>query len=154
MRISDWSSDVCSSDLTPARLLAEAGAPDNHLGSPPGGDGAPALSVSQLSAAIKRTVEGGFARVRVRGELSGAKRAASGHFYAGLKDANALIDIAMWKGQASRLAFRHEDGIEVSATGRVTTSPGRGQYHARKRVGSDRSVHVQVDIGVRYTIIK
>src|SRR3546814_13976368 len=78
--------DPASEGDTPARLLAEAGAPDNHLGSPPGGDGAPALSVSQLSAAIKRTVEGGFARVRVRGELSGAKRAASGHFYAGLKE--------------------------------------------------------------------
>src|SRR3546814_1012482 len=83
--------DPASEGDTPARLLAEAGEPDNHLGSPPGGDGAPALSVSQLSAAIKRTVEGGFARVRVRGELSGAKRAASGHFYAGLKDDNAQI---------------------------------------------------------------
>src|SRR3546814_13730970 len=67
---------------TPARLLAEAGTHDN----------APALSVSQLSAAIKRTVEDGFARVRVRGELSGAKRAASGHFSGCLKDDNALID--------------------------------------------------------------
>src|SRR3546814_19338579 len=124
MRISDWSSDVCSSDLTPARLLAEAGAPDNHLGSPPGGDGAPALSVSQLSAAIKRTVEGGFARVRVRGELSAAKRAASGHFYAGLKDDNALIDIVTWPGQASRLAFRPEDGTGVIAPARVPTFPG------------------------------
>src|SRR3546814_16489767 len=82
--------DAASEGYTPAGLLAEAGSPDNHLGSPPGGDVSPALSVSQLSAAIKRTVEGGFARVRVRGELSGAKRAASGHFYAGLKDANAL----------------------------------------------------------------
>src|SRR3546814_9484224 len=57
----------------------------------PSGDGAPILSVSQLSAAIKRAVEDGFARVRVRGELSGAKRAASGHFYASLKDDNAQI---------------------------------------------------------------
>jgi len=120
--------DPASDGDTPARLLAEAGAPDNHLGSPPAGDGPPALSVSQLSAAIKRTVEDGFARVRVRGELSGAKRAASGHFYAGLKDDNALIDIVMWKGQASRLAFRPEDGIEVIATGRVTTYPGRSKY--------------------------
>lgn len=101
-----------------ARLLAEAAA----------GDNAPALSVSQLSAAIKRTVEDGFARVRVRGELSGAKRAASGHFYAGLKDDNALIDMVMWKGQAARLAFRPEDGIEVIATGKLTTYPGRSKY--------------------------
>ncbi|MBJ7502447.1 MAG: exodeoxyribonuclease VII large subunit, partial [Sphingopyxis sp.] len=110
--------DTASDDGTEARLLAEA-AP---------GDNAPALSVSQLSAAIKRTVEDGFARVRVRGELSGAKRAASGHFYAALKDDNALIDMVMWKGQAARLAFRPEDGIEVIATGKLTTYPGRSKY--------------------------
>ncbi len=66
--------------------------------------------------------------MRVRGELSGAKRAASGHFYAALKDDNALIDMVMWKGQAARLAFRPEDGIEVIATGRVTTYAGRSKY--------------------------
>ncbi len=86
------------------------------------------MTVSQLSAAIKRTVEDGFARVRVRGELSGTKRAASGHFYAALKDDNALIDMVMWKGQAARLAFRPEDGIEVIATGKLTTYPGRSKY--------------------------
>ncbi len=101
-----------------ARLLAETAA----------GDNVPPLSVSQLSAAIKRTVEDGFARVRVRGELSGTKRAASGHFYAALKDDNALIDMVMWKGQAGRLAFRPEDGIEVIATGKLTTYPGRSKY--------------------------
>lgn len=110
--------DTASDDGTEARLLAEA-AP---------GDNVPPLSVSQLSAAIKRTVEDGFARVRVRGELSGAKRAASGHFYAALKDDNALIDMVMWKGQAGRLAFRPEDGIEVIATGKLTTYPGRSKY--------------------------
>ena len=110
--------DTASNDGTEARLLAEA-VP---------GDNAPALSVSQLSAAIKRTVEDGFARVRVRGELSGTKRAASGHFYAALKDDNALIDMVMWKGQAARLAFRPEDGIEVIATGKLTTYPGRSKY--------------------------
>ncbi|MDO9369253.1 MAG: exodeoxyribonuclease VII large subunit [Sphingopyxis sp.] len=110
--------DTASDNGTDARLLAEA-AP---------GDNAPALSVSQLSAAIKRTVEDGFARVRVRGELSGTKRAASGHFYAALKDDNALIDMVMWKGQAARLAFRPEDGIEVIATGKLTTYPGRSKY--------------------------
>lgn len=114
----DLPSSDTGDDGTEARLLAEA--------SP--GDNAPALSVSQLSAAIKRTVEDGFARVRVRGELSGAKRAASGHFYAALKDDNALIDMVMWKGQAGRLAFRPEDGIEVIACGRLTTYPGRSKY--------------------------
>ena len=111
-------SDPASETDPAARLLAEA-AP---------GDNVPPLSVSQLSAAIKRTVEDGFARVRVRGELSGAKRAASGHFYAALKDDNALIDMVMWKGQAARLAFRPEDGIEVIATGKLTTYPGRSKY--------------------------
>jgi len=86
------------------------------------------MTVSQLSAAIKRAVEDGFGRVRVRGELSGTKRAASGHFYACLKDDNALIDMVMWKGQAGRLAFRPEDGIEVIATGKLTTYPGRSKY--------------------------
>ena len=108
-----------TADDTPAaRLLAEA--------SP--GDNAPALSVSQLSAALKRAVEDGFGRVRVRGELSGTKRAASGHLYASMKDDNALIDMVMWKGQAGRLAFRPEDGIEVIASGRLTTYPGRSKY--------------------------
>jgi exodeoxyribonuclease VII large subunit len=110
--------DPASETDPAARLLAD------H--SP--GDNAPELSVSQLSAAIKRAVEGGFSRVRVRGELSGTKRAASGHFYAALKDDNALIDMVMWKGQAARLAFRPEDGIEVIATGKLTTYPGRSKY--------------------------
>ena len=110
--------DPASETDPAARLLAE------H--SP--GDNAPDMTVSQLSAAIKRAVEDGFARVRVRGELSGAKRAASGHFYAALKDDNVLIDMVMWKGQAARLAFRPEDGIEVIATGKLTTYPGRSKY--------------------------
>jgi exodeoxyribonuclease VII large subunit len=107
-----------TADMPPARLLADAAA----------GDNAPALSVSQLSSALKRVVEDGFGRVRVRGELSGTKRAASGHLYASLKDENALIDMVMWKGQAGRLAFRPEDGVEVIATGRLTTFPGRSKY--------------------------
>ena len=105
-------------DGAPAWLLAEGAA----------GDNAPALSVSQLSAALKRVVEDGFGRVRVRGELSGTKRAASGHLYGALKDDSALIDMVMWKGQAGRLAFRPEDGVEVIATGRLTTYPGRSKY--------------------------
>ncbi len=101
-----------------ARLLAEA--------TP--GDNAPALSVSELSAALKRSVEDRFGLVRVRGELSGVKRAASGHFYFALKDENALLDGVMWKGTASRLPFRPEDGLEVVATGKLTTYPGRSKY--------------------------
>lgn len=78
--------------------------------------------------ALKRTVEDAFGHVRVRGEISGWKRAASGHCYLCLKDENAVIDGVIWKGQASALRFKPEDGIEVVATGRLTTYPGRSRY--------------------------
>ena len=93
----------------------------------PGGNAEP-LSVSAISAALKATVEDRFGFVRVRGELSGVKRAASGHFYLSLKDENARLDGVMWKGNVSRLAFLPEDGIEVVATGKLTTYPGRSNY--------------------------
>ena len=70
------------------------------------GSNAGALSVSEISALLKRTVEDRFGYVRIRGELSGVKRAASGHLYASLKDEGAVIDAVMWKGNAGRLAFR------------------------------------------------
>lgn len=86
------------------------------------------LSVSEISAALKRHVEQGFSHVRIRGEISGFKRAASGHLYLSLKDENARIDGVMWKGNAGRLAFVPQDGIEVIATGKLTTYPGRSNY--------------------------
>jgi exodeoxyribonuclease VII large subunit len=92
------------------------------------GDNAPALTVSELSFALKRAVEDAFGHVRVRGEISGWKRAASGHCYLTLKDENACMDGVLWKAQASALRFRPEDGIEVIATGRLTTYPGRSRY--------------------------
>jgi exodeoxyribonuclease VII large subunit len=92
------------------------------------GDNAEPLSVSELSARLKRTVEDRFGFVRLRGELSGVKRAASGHLYCCLKDDKAIIDGVMWKGGAQRLAFRPEDGVEVVATGKLTTYPGRSKY--------------------------
>ena len=92
------------------------------------GDNAEPLSVSELSARLKRTVEDRFGFVRLRGELSGVKRAASGHLYCCLKDDKAIIDGVMWKGGAQRLAFRPEDGVEVIATGKLTTYPGRSKY--------------------------
>lgn len=100
------------------RLLAEDRA----------GDNAPPLSVSELSASLKRTVEDRFGHVRLRGEISGFKRAASGHLYLALKDDNAVIDGVMWKGGAQRLAFSAQDGVEVIATGKLTTYPGRSKY--------------------------
>lgn len=92
------------------------------------GDNAPALSVSELSALLKRTVEDRFGHVRLRGEISGYKRAGSGHVYLALKDESAVIDGVMWKGSAARLAFAPQDGAEVIVTGRLTTYPGRSKY--------------------------
>jgi exodeoxyribonuclease VII large subunit len=92
------------------------------------GDNAPALSVSELSTALKRTVEGAFDHVRVRGEISGFKRVASGHCYFTLKDDAACIDAVIWRGQAGALRFQPEDGIEVIATGKLTTYPARSRY--------------------------
>lgn len=88
----------------------------------------PEFSVGQLSTALQRTVEGAFSRVRVRGEISGFKRAASGHLYFTLKDADAVLDAACWKQMASRIKVALEDGMEVIATGKITTYPGRSKY--------------------------
>ncbi|MCR9221218.1 MAG: exodeoxyribonuclease VII large subunit [Alphaproteobacteria bacterium] len=88
----------------------------------------PELSVSELSQALKRTVEEAFSYVRVRGEVSGFKRAASGHLYMTLKDADSVLDAVCWRGTAGRLAVKPEDGLEVVASGRLTTYPGRSKY--------------------------
>jgi exodeoxyribonuclease VII large subunit len=88
----------------------------------------PEFTVSELSGAIKRTLEDGFERVRVRGELSGFKRHSSGHLYFALKDADSLIDGVCWRGQAGRLAVKPEDGLEVICTGRITTYGARSKY--------------------------
>jgi exodeoxyribonuclease VII large subunit len=92
------------------------------------GDNAAPLSISEISALLKRTVEDRFGFVRVRGELSGVKRAASGHLYLCLKDESARLDGVMWRGSAQRLGFLAEDGVEVIATGKLTTYPGRSNY--------------------------
>ncbi len=92
------------------------------------GDNAAPLSISEISALLKRTVEDRFGFVRLRGELSGVKRAASGHLYLSLKDDKARIDGIMWRGQVDRLGFRPEDGLEVVANGKLTTYPGRSSY--------------------------
>lgn len=91
-------------------------------------DNAPELSVSELAFALKRVVEDSFGQVRLRGEISGYKRAASGHAYLTLKDDKACIDAVMWKAGVASLPFRPEDGIEVIATGKLTTYPGRSKY--------------------------
>ncbi len=92
------------------------------------GDNAAAHSVSEISALLKRVVEDQFGFVRVRGEISGFKRAASGHVYLALKDENARLEGVMWRGTTQRLNFQPEDGLEVIATGKLTTYPGRSNY--------------------------
>ena len=86
------------------------------------------FSVSELSGAIKRTVEDAFGRVRVRGELGRVSRPASGHVYLDLKDDRAVIAGVIWKGAVSKLPIRPEEGLEVIATGRITTFPGQSKY--------------------------
>lgn len=91
----------------------------------------PELSVGELSRAIKGMLEGGFERVRVRGEVVGAKRHSSGHFYFDLKDAaggTAKIAGVCWKGQVRSLSLIPKDGDEVIVTGRVTTYADRSAY--------------------------
>ncbi len=85
-------------------------------------------TVSELSQALRRSIEDGFGHVRVRGEISGFKRHGSGHCYLALKDADAVLDAVCWRTTAIRLSVKPEDGMEVVCTGRLTTFPGRSKY--------------------------
>jgi len=98
------------------------------LADTPPGDNSPPLTVGELAGSVKRLIEGAFGRVRVRGEISGFKRHASGHCYFTMKDEAACIDAVIWRGNAQALAFRPEDGAEVIATGKMTTYAGRSKY--------------------------
>ncbi|MEM7721306.1 MAG: exodeoxyribonuclease VII large subunit [Pseudomonadota bacterium] len=89
---------------------------------------APEFSVSDISGAIKRTVEGAFSQVRVRGEIGRLSRPRSGHVYLDLKDDRSVLASVIWKGVASRLAHPPEEGMEVIATGRITTFAGQSKY--------------------------
>ncbi|MDP3895323.1 MAG: exodeoxyribonuclease VII large subunit, partial [Mesorhizobium sp.] len=86
-------------------------------------------SVSEISNALKRTVEDNFGNVRVRGEISGYRGPhSSGHAYFSLKDDRARIEAVIWKGTFGKLKFRPEEGMEVIATGKLTTYPGSSKY--------------------------
>ena len=95
---------------------------------PPHGDNMPEMSVSELANALKRTVEESYAFVRVRGELGRVVLAKSGHLYFDIKDEGATLNTIMWKGNAGRLPFKPEEGLEVVAEGRLSTYPGRSNY--------------------------
>jgi exodeoxyribonuclease VII large subunit len=88
----------------------------------------PEYTVSELSGAVKRVIEGEFGLVRVRGEVGRVSRPASGHLYFDLKDDRAVIAAISWKGQVAKMQVRPEEGMEVVATGRMTTFPGQSKY--------------------------
>lgn len=88
----------------------------------------PEYSVSEIAGAVKRTLEEGFGRVRVRGEITELKRYPSGHIYLSLKDEGAKIAAVIWRSAVSRVGLAPENGVEVIATGRVTAYGERSTY--------------------------
>lgn len=89
----------------------------------------PEFTVSELSSALKRTVEDTFGHVRVRGEITGFRGPhSSGHCYFALKDPTAKIEAVIWRGSYGRMRFKPQEGLEVIATGKLTTYPGSSKY--------------------------
>ncbi|MCO6048431.1 exodeoxyribonuclease VII large subunit [Mesorhizobium sp. RP14(2022)] len=87
------------------------------------------FSVSELSNSLRRTVEDAYGNVRVRGEISGYRGPhSSGHAYFALKDERARLEAVVWKGTMGKIRFRPEEGMEVIATGKLTTYPGSSKY--------------------------
>ena len=90
---------------------------------------APEFTVTELSSALRRTVEDAYGNVRVRGEITGFRGAhSSGHCYFALKDDGAKIEAVIWKGTHYRMRFKPQEGLEVIATGKLTTYPGSSKY--------------------------
>ena len=93
------------------------------------GSNLPEVTVSELSSSIKRTLEGAYSYVRLRGEISGFRGAhSSGHCYFSLKDERAKIEAVIWRSAMPSLRIKPAEGLEVVATGRVTTYPGSSKY--------------------------
>ncbi|MFD1883482.1 exodeoxyribonuclease VII large subunit [Paracoccus pacificus] len=101
---------------------------DDLIDEPAAGGNAHEYTVSEISGAVKRTLEDQFGRIRVRGEIGRVSRPASGHLYFDMKDDRALIASVCWKGQVARLVQMPEEGMEVIATGRITTFAGQSKY--------------------------
>src|SRR6201996_5068057 len=95
---------------------------------PPALGNMPEYTVSEISGAVKRTLETAFGRIRVRGELTEVKRYPSGHIYLSLKDEGAKISGIVWKSAVPRLGMVPENGVEVIATGRISTYGERSSY--------------------------
>lgn len=92
------------------------------------GRNAPEFTVSEISGAVKKTIEGAFGRVRVRGEVGRTMLARSGHLYFDVKDQRSVLAAVSWKGQVARLSIRPEEGMEVIVTGRLTTFGSQSKY--------------------------
>jgi exodeoxyribonuclease VII large subunit len=88
----------------------------------------PEFTVTELSGAIKRVIEGEFGHVRIKGEVGRVSKPRSGHIYLDLKDDKSVISGVIWKGVAARLQTQPEEGMEVVATGRITTFGGQSKY--------------------------
>jgi exodeoxyribonuclease VII large subunit len=109
-----------STDLSFDPETGEIREPQSNLGE---------FTVSEISHALKRTIEDRFGHVRVRGEISGYRGAhTSGHCYFSLKDDKAKIDAVIWKGSFNRLRAKLQEGLEVIATGKLTSYPGKSSY--------------------------
>jgi exodeoxyribonuclease VII large subunit len=94
----------------------------------PGKTNIPEYSVGELSGAIKRTLEGTFGRIRVRGEITEFKLYGSGHAYLSLKDEGGKIRAVIWKTTIPRLGLKPENGVEVIATGKISAYGDRSEY--------------------------
>ena len=105
---------------------------------PVAGFNQPEFTVSEISGAIKRLIEGEFSHIRLKGEIGRVSYPRSGHVYLDLKDEKSVISAVVWKGVAARLPMRPEEGLEVVATGRVTTFGDVGK--AQSSVGGGRFV--------------
>ncbi|MBX9576126.1 MAG: exodeoxyribonuclease VII large subunit, partial [Caulobacteraceae bacterium] len=101
---------------------------EGPVDAPPPRDNNPPLSISELSFALKRTLEDRFGHVRLRGEVSKVNRHASGHIYLTLKDDKSSLDGVIWKGSARSLGIQPETGLEVIVTGKITSYPARSSY--------------------------
>jgi len=95
---------------------------------PSPGQNTPEFTVSEISGAVKKTIEGAFGRVRVRGEVGRVMLARSGHLYFDVKDDRSVIAAVSWKGQVSRLSIMPEEGMEVIVSGKITTFGSQSKY--------------------------
>ncbi|SFC98169.1 exodeoxyribonuclease VII large subunit [Tropicimonas isoalkanivorans] len=101
---------------------------DDESGQTGPGSNAPEYSVSEISGAIRKTLEDAFGRIRVRGEVGRVFRARSGHLYFDIKDDRSVLASVSWKGQLSSLTVLPEEGMEIVATGRLTTFGSQSKY--------------------------